>query len=167
LALGKDWRPSALGRPLTVLCREPPLPSVWHSANLTLPRAPCAECSALGKGALCRAPNFTECGTRQSLLCRVPDKRHSAKNTTLGKACDSGSDPLNRNSLNYYKVLETEILTLIRVRCYIYNKDIGPKPITQSTITVQYPVTLTPPAVETLATRDVETGPKLLEHRRM
>jgi hypothetical protein len=37
LALGKDWRPSALGRPLTALCREPPLPSVWHSANLSLP----------------------------------------------------------------------------------------------------------------------------------
>jgi hypothetical protein len=52
----------------------------------------CAECLALGKGALCREPNFTECGTRQSLLCRVPDKRHSAKNTTLGKASDSGSD---------------------------------------------------------------------------
>jgi hypothetical protein len=58
---------------------------------LSLPRAPCAECSALGKGALCREPNFTECGTQQSLLCRVPDKRHSAKNTTLGKAYDSGS----------------------------------------------------------------------------
>jgi hypothetical protein len=59
---------------------------------LSLPRAPCAECSALGKGALCREPNFAECGTRQIFLCRVPDKRHSAKNATLGKACDSGSD---------------------------------------------------------------------------
>jgi hypothetical protein len=37
-------------------------------------------------------PDFTECGTRQSLLCRVPDKRHSAKKPTLGKASDSGSD---------------------------------------------------------------------------
>jgi hypothetical protein len=37
-------------------------------------------------------PNFTECGTRQSFLCRVPDKRHSAKKPTLGKASDSGSD---------------------------------------------------------------------------
>jgi hypothetical protein len=53
-----------------------------------------AECSALGKGVLCREPNFTECGTRQSRLCRVPDKRHSAKNTTLGKASDSGSEYL-------------------------------------------------------------------------
>ena len=92
LALGKDWRPSALGRPLTALCREPPLPSGWRSANLTLPRAPCAECSALGKGARCRASNFTECGTRQTLLCRVPNKRHSAKRPTLGKASDSGSE---------------------------------------------------------------------------
>jgi hypothetical protein len=39
----------------------------------------CAECPALGKEARCREPNFTECGSRQSLLCRVPDKRHSAK----------------------------------------------------------------------------------------
>jgi hypothetical protein len=52
---------------------------------------PCAKCPALGKEALCREPNFTECGTRQSLLCRVPDKRHSAKRPTLGKASDSGS----------------------------------------------------------------------------
>jgi hypothetical protein len=36
-------------------------------------------------------PNFTECGTRQIFLCRVPDKRHSAKKPTLGKASDSGS----------------------------------------------------------------------------
>jgi hypothetical protein len=147
-----------------------PVPSVQHSVkrlvaeSLTLPSA------TLGKAF------FAECGTRQSLLCRVPDKRHSAKRPTLGKASDSGSDrvkvgmkrdPLNRNSLNFYKVLETDILTLIRVQCYIYNKYIGPKPITQSPITVQYPVTLTPPAVETLATGDVEIGPKLLEHRRM
>jgi hypothetical protein len=91
LALGKDWRPSAVGRPLTALCREPPLPSVWPSANLSLPSASCAECSALGKGDLCREPKFTERGTRQSLLCRVPDKKYSAKPPALGKACDSGS----------------------------------------------------------------------------
>jgi hypothetical protein len=36
-ALGKDWRPSALGRLLTALCRAPPLSSVWHSANVSLP----------------------------------------------------------------------------------------------------------------------------------
>jgi hypothetical protein len=36
-------------------------------------------------------PNVTEYGTRQSFLCRVPDKRHSAKKPTLGKVSDSGS----------------------------------------------------------------------------
>jgi hypothetical protein len=54
-------------------CR--PVPSVQHSVkglfaeSLTLPSA------ALGKA--------------------VPDKRHSTKNTTLGKASDSGSDELH------------------------------------------------------------------------
>jgi hypothetical protein len=51
----------------------------------------CAECPALGKESRCRESSFTECGTRQILLCRVPDKRHSAKIATLGKALDSGS----------------------------------------------------------------------------
>jgi hypothetical protein len=46
LAFGKDWRPSALGRPLTALCRAPPLPSVWHSANVSL-----------SSGVLCRVPS--------------------------------------------------------------------------------------------------------------
>jgi hypothetical protein len=65
---------------------------VRYTRQTCLCRVPtCAECLALGKGALCREPNFTECDTRQSRLCRVPDKRHSAKNTTLGKASDSGS----------------------------------------------------------------------------
>jgi hypothetical protein len=31
----------------------------------------------------------------------VPDKRHSAKNTTLGKACDSGSDPSHISFASY------------------------------------------------------------------
>jgi hypothetical protein len=99
------------------LCRVPAVGSRQRltavssrtAADGPLPRAPFAECLTLGKlvfaecrpvpsvqhsvkGALCREPNFTECGTRQSLLCRVPDKRHSAKNTTLGKASDSGSE---------------------------------------------------------------------------
>jgi hypothetical protein len=52
----------------------------------------CAECPALGKESRCRESSFTECGTRQILLCRVPDKRHSTKIATLGKALDSGSD---------------------------------------------------------------------------
>jgi hypothetical protein len=65
---------------------------VRYTRQTCLCRVPtCAECLALGKGALCREPNFTECDTRQSLLCRVPDKRQLAKNTTLGKASDSGS----------------------------------------------------------------------------
>jgi hypothetical protein len=93
------------------LCRVPDFGS-WQRLTAVsfgtavdgpLPRAPFAECLTLGKlvfaecrpvpsvQPLCREPNFTECGTRQSLLCRVPDKRHSAKNTTLGKASDSGS----------------------------------------------------------------------------
>jgi hypothetical protein len=44
----------------------------------------CAECPTLGKLALYRAQDFAECGTRQSLLCRVPDKKRSA----LGKGAD-------------------------------------------------------------------------------
>jgi hypothetical protein len=52
----------------------------------------CAECPALGKLALYRAQDFAECGARQNLLCRVPDKRHSAKPPALGKGPDSGSD---------------------------------------------------------------------------
>jgi hypothetical protein len=43
------------------------------------------------KPALYRAQNFAEGGTRQSLLCRVPDKKHSAKPSALGKGVDSGS----------------------------------------------------------------------------
>jgi hypothetical protein len=80
-SLFAECQPSALGRPLTALCREPRLPSALHSANLSLPSA---YLLALGKGRC-------SCDTRQSRLCRVPDKRHSAKNTTLGKASDSGS----------------------------------------------------------------------------
>jgi hypothetical protein len=33
-----------------------------------------------------------ECGTRQSRICRVPDKKHSAKPPALGKGANSGSD---------------------------------------------------------------------------
>jgi hypothetical protein len=39
----------------------------------------CAECPTLGKLALYRAQDFAESGARQSLLCRVPDKKHSTK----------------------------------------------------------------------------------------
>jgi hypothetical protein len=81
------------------LCREPTVGSRQRltavsfgtAADGPLPSALFAECPALGKEALCREPNFTEFGSRQSRLCRVPDKRHSAKRPTLGKASDSGS----------------------------------------------------------------------------
>jgi hypothetical protein len=67
LALGKDWRSSALGRLLMALCR------LFDTRQTCLCRVPsCAECSALGKGAFCREPNFTECDTRQRI-------QHSAK----------------------------------------------------------------------------------------
>jgi hypothetical protein len=61
-----------------------------YDPNISLSLS-CAECPALGKEPLCREASFTECGTRQSLLCRVPDKKHSAKIATLGKDLDSGS----------------------------------------------------------------------------
>jgi hypothetical protein len=73
------------------VCREPPLPSVWHSAKFSLPSVVRCRVFSSRQSAVCRVPDFTECGTRQSLLCRVPDKRHSAKKPTLGKASDSGS----------------------------------------------------------------------------
>jgi hypothetical protein len=66
---------------LTALCR------VFNTRETCLCRVGSyAECPALGKETRCREPNFIECGSRQSLLCRVPDKRHSAKRSTLGKA---------------------------------------------------------------------------------
>jgi hypothetical protein len=52
----------------------------------------CTECPTLGKDARYREPSFAECGSRQSRLCRVPEKRHSAKRPALGKGSDSGSD---------------------------------------------------------------------------
>jgi hypothetical protein len=63
-ALGKDWRPLALGWPLTALCRAPPLPSVSRV--------------------------FAECGPVPSVQHSV--KRHVAESLTLpsaalGKAC--------------------------------------------------------------------------------
>jgi hypothetical protein len=64
------WRPFAE----RCLCR------VLNTRQMCLCRVgSCAECPALDKEARCRELNFTECGSRQSCLCRVPDKRHSAK----------------------------------------------------------------------------------------
>jgi hypothetical protein len=39
----------------------------------------CTESPALGKRARYREQDFAECSTRQRRLCRVPDKKHSAK----------------------------------------------------------------------------------------
>ena len=50
-----------------------------------------AECATLGKGGRYRESDFAECATRQRILCRVPDKRHSAKRQALNKEPDSGS----------------------------------------------------------------------------
>jgi hypothetical protein len=46
-----------------------PLPSAaLHTRQMCLCRVgSCAECPTLGKEARCREPNFTECGSRQSL----------------------------------------------------------------------------------------------------
>jgi hypothetical protein len=100
------------------LCRVPTLGSrqrltavsFGKAADGPLPSAPFVECFTLGKHVIAEwgpvpsvqhsvkrlvaeSLTFTECGSRQSLLCRVPDKRHSAKRPTLGKASDSGSAP--------------------------------------------------------------------------
>jgi hypothetical protein len=56
---------------------------------------PSVKNKTLGKKFLCRVFSFTEgflCGTRQRALCRVPKIKHSAKNMTLGKEPNSGSD---------------------------------------------------------------------------
>jgi hypothetical protein len=39
----------------------------------------CDKSPALGKHGRYRERDFVECGTRQRLLCRVPDRKHSAK----------------------------------------------------------------------------------------
>jgi hypothetical protein len=79
------------------LFAESPLCRVFDNRQMCLYRVwTCAECPALGKEALCREPNVTEGGSRQSRLCRVPDKRHSAKRPTLDKASDSGSERCKR-----------------------------------------------------------------------
>jgi hypothetical protein len=58
---------------------------------------PSVKNKTLGKELLRRVFSFTEgflCGTRQRALCRVPEIKHSAKNMTLGKEPNSGSDRL-------------------------------------------------------------------------
>jgi hypothetical protein len=70
-----------------------PLPSACFDTRQTcLCRVrTCAECPALGNEPRYREPNFTECGSPQSHLCRVPEKRYSIKRPALGKGSDSGS----------------------------------------------------------------------------
>jgi hypothetical protein len=56
---------------------------------------PSVKNKTLGKELLRRVFSFTEgflCGTRQRALCRVPEIKHSAKNMTLGKEPNSGSE---------------------------------------------------------------------------
>jgi hypothetical protein len=43
----------------------------------------CADSPALGKCGHYREHDFVQCGTRQRLLCRVPDKKHSTKSQIL------------------------------------------------------------------------------------
>jgi hypothetical protein len=50
-----------------------------------------AEYLTLGKRSRYRECDFAECGTRQTILCWVLNKKHSAKRRTLGKELDSGS----------------------------------------------------------------------------
>jgi hypothetical protein len=51
----------------------------------------CAESLALGKRGRYRDWNFAECVSRERLLCRMPDRKYSAKRRAHGKERDSGS----------------------------------------------------------------------------
>jgi hypothetical protein len=55
---------------LTVLYRALLSPSVWHSTKICAYQSP-----ALGKRVRYREQAFAEYATRQSILCRVPDKK--------------------------------------------------------------------------------------------
>jgi hypothetical protein len=83
------------------------LPSVliWHSAKKPLPSVfftlgketslPSVFYLTLGKAFFAECRGFAECflfGTRQSLLCRMPEKKHSVKPPALSKEADSGSE---------------------------------------------------------------------------
>ena len=50
----------------------------------------------------------------KELLCRVPEKKHSAKNMALGKEPNSGSDDHDRRAddlKTLYKAYATEVLS--------------------------------------------------------
>jgi hypothetical protein len=62
---------------------------------------PSVKNKTLGKELIRRVFSFTEGflpGTRQRALCRVPEIKHSAKNMTLGKEPNSGSDSIHPGS---------------------------------------------------------------------
>jgi hypothetical protein len=61
------------------------MPRVLRSVNELVTESRTLPSAALGKGF------FNECGTRQRILCRVPDKKHSAKSRALGKGPDFGN----------------------------------------------------------------------------
>jgi hypothetical protein len=89
LTLGKEASlPSANARPSAKVNGR----QLWM-ALLALCRVySCAESPMLGKRARYWEQDFAECGTRQRVLCRVPDKKHSTKRRALGKGPDSGSE---------------------------------------------------------------------------
>jgi hypothetical protein len=68
---------------------------------------PSVKNKTLGKELLRRVFSFTEGflrGTRQRALCRVPEIKHSAKNMTLGKEPNFGSEVL-RTVINNWNVI--------------------------------------------------------------
>ena len=74
-------------RLLTVLCRA------WVFAEcLALGKEVFAECLPVPSALLSVNVVVTESGTRQRLLCRVSDKKHSTKPQALSKVLDSGSE---------------------------------------------------------------------------
>jgi hypothetical protein len=80
-------------RRLTTLCRAPQFAECVSTRQRCLCRVySCAKSPALGKRGRYREQDFAECGTRQILPCRVPDKKNSAKRRALGKEPDFGSD---------------------------------------------------------------------------
>jgi hypothetical protein len=75
-----------------------------HSAKSSLPSVVFVT---LGKELLRRVFSFTEGflrGTRQRALCRVPEIKHSAKNMTLDKEPNFGSEVL-RTVINNWNVI--------------------------------------------------------------
>jgi hypothetical protein len=65
----------------------------------------CVETTALGKRGRYREQNFVVYGTRQRLICRVPEKKYSVKYRALGKDQYFGSDTLpfhDRHSLTIH-----------------------------------------------------------------